>query len=865
MMPQGSQGGSTGLLLPNAPAGFHRPPPPPPAPVTGAGDNLPATGNPLDHGDPLAAIVVLLQDQKVIQHEMAKAQKDLVSLVTREAMMGGSAGALRAARGAAAGGVDYIPGGGAAPAIVTGAEDIPKRTARMKPPMEPDPVTGAPAEEDRGYHPQPFFKNYQEGRGLGLRDIRTNVADRLAHGMSNWELGPETSKAPEGALGGHGPKGYFVHDRQGRVTDYAAPGTKQYRSIRRKKAATQLGKGIVQRVGKGESLAGSISNEIPIIGTVAGVAGAAVKGVTFGTDFAESQRKANLEYQRVLGGDSNAQFGERFKTWAFQRSQMGIMGSEEAAQLRKGAMNIWGNNQNRRVETEQFGVQMYRNLGMDVEESLGVVKQASENGITSLTELAKALENVSESATKAGGNAEEARKHFEEVFKTSGGQFGAQGGTAAAQATANMQTGLGDQYKDWKFQGMSPTMARQTAGRMGMRPNQMFAMGRTTAGQAKIAHAREDDAKQKLSGMFGPQTKALVNEKRSQYKDGFIPEAAWEEIAAEAMGLQDCADPMTVYYVLQQQGIELPDGQDPLQNPVGVIALGLRLASQKGALGSNELDQRAAAEAAPQKKGEEFLDKGRSPLVTGADSKPGQGSFTEGQLDAVVKASSVSPKDFDHLRSGINKMAEREGKDRAAQDLTIRHDVLGRTGLDLTQEEYSEDGFGLGAQDQAKNIYANAFSKGKMKDRNMALEQLITGKWDENRKFIVKTKDGDKQVNTADLVRYYGDQVAAGDVTIAAGEGKGQKVTDYLGFKGTGAKAGSAEAGAQGSAENVDPNYAKDAAGGKQTEPFKLIVGIDPKAKGIINAYPGSPNIQMNQQTGQAGSGQTYSSTRPGG
>lgn len=226
--------------------------------------------------------------------------------------------------------------------------------------------------------------------------------------------------------------------------------------------------------GGGGGIMGWLGSHIPGAGIVKSIFGEA-----------RNQRAKNEYYQNVEGGSNAAGFGERMHEEAYALTTGGVLSGDEARTAFKGVTRLGYNG---RVD-DQFSTQGGRqdalnyiyhaktSYGASVNESLKNLEVVSKNSTLSLTGLNKALKDISDTAGKAGVNAQMARAQYMALLQT-GVQAGYGGG--AIQTAQNIQMGkssLGRSYEDIDLSGqMSQQYTYMASSNLGMTYNQYTAM-----------------------------------------------------------------------------------------------------------------------------------------------------------------------------------------------------------------------------------------------------------------------------------------------------------------------------------------------------------------------------------------------------
>ncbi|MFF7198184.1 hypothetical protein ACFZAM_31310 [Streptomyces sp. NPDC008079] len=168
-------------------------------------------------------------------------------------------------------------------------------------------------------------------------------------------------------------------------------------------------------------------SSLPRIGAAVGgpwgaVAGAAIAASTQVPAEVRSQRDKNAFYQSIEGGSNASGFGERLSEEGYRWSTFGVLSSQEARQAFKGVTKLGFNSKVEggpgRQDALDFVYHGKTSYGATVDESLQEIQVATQSALTNFKDLSKALKDVSDSAGKAGVNAQMARGEFTQLMDT---------------------------------------------------------------------------------------------------------------------------------------------------------------------------------------------------------------------------------------------------------------------------------------------------------------------------------------------------------------------------------------------------------------------------------------------------------------
>ncbi|MCW2930032.1 MAG: hypothetical protein JWM19_994 [Actinomycetia bacterium] len=272
-------------------------------------------------------------------------------------------------------------------------------------------------------------------------------------------------------------------------------------------------------------------------GSLSGIAGAlrSIPGVGLVIDAAQSgagwyqnQREAGRVYQQVEGGSNlNAQT-ERLHSLAYQASMFGRMPSGAAAQA-FGAVTAMGYNQasaneggqlQNRQSALNFVYGNYTKTGMDVNQSLQVLQGASQDSNVNLDQLATTLNKLSLAAGQAGTNADTARQQFISYFSTALGMGAGNGATGLAGGVSSMQASMGKEFAGTNFSGeLSQSRQYLLSGMTGISAPQLQSIARTNPGAYNTLLAGQNTQIISQTGMT-PQMQASMNQMISQVGGG---------------------------------------------------------------------------------------------------------------------------------------------------------------------------------------------------------------------------------------------------------------------------------------------------------------------------------------------------------
>jgi hypothetical protein len=274
--------------------------------------------------------------------------------------------------------------------------------------------------------------------------------------------------------------------------------------------------------GSGGGVMGWLGSHIPGAGIVKSIFGEV-----------RNQRAKNEYYQNVEGGSNAAGFGERMHEEAYAMTTGGVLSGDEARTAFKGVTRLGYNGrvddqfsgQGGRQDALNYIYHAKTSYGANVNESLKNLEVVSKNSTLSLTGLNKALKDISDTAGKAGVNAQMARAQYMALLQT-GVQAGYGGG--AIQTAQNIQMGkssLGRSYEDIDLSGqMSQQYTYMASSNLGMTYNQYTAM--QSSNPLAAAQGRAGENLSLLSQIFSQDEVNWIKDKAQSLGGKLDPNSA---------------------------------------------------------------------------------------------------------------------------------------------------------------------------------------------------------------------------------------------------------------------------------------------------------------------------------------------------
>jgi hypothetical protein len=337
---------------------------------------------------------------------------------------------------------------GSSPARGQGRHEIPEKTGRHAAPEPPgDKPSGGRVD------PEHFMARSKEKsltddlEGMGMR-AQGMTRVRFNAGRASFSIpGVLRTMAAHGAntLGNYEQRRFnYETDDEGKITKVLSAKTGEESGPVARRLQTGVGYA-------GRSLAhvaegGEITD---LLGAAGGPLGWAVGAGAFGVHELESQRQKNLFYQQITGGSNSSAFGQRAREGAFAYSNMLTMPPGMARQLYEGVSEVAPGTTNEssslRSGALDFAMKQYKQLGLDVSDSLELIHTSIQRGVQDFGDLDASLGNVSKTAKAAGENSQEAIQKFSATYSQLLGNVTASGPTASqiSEGVTNLGVELG--------------------------------------------------------------------------------------------------------------------------------------------------------------------------------------------------------------------------------------------------------------------------------------------------------------------------------------------------------------------------------------------------------------------------------------
>lgn len=282
-----------------------------------------------------------------------------------------------------------------------------------------------------------------------------------------------------------------------------------------------------------------------------------------------SQRDKNAYYQSAEGGSNFSGFGERLHEEAYRWSTFGVLSSDEARNAFKGVTRLGYNSKVEggpgRQQALNFVYHGKTAYGATVDESLTTLQAASQAAVDNLKGLSAALKDVSDSAGKAGINAQQARADFTNLI-TSASQGGMTGNVAvgSARLQENIKSSLGRSFQSADFSGQNSSGFTMLAA----------AVGGVSVSDYLTNSNAQDAAKQtlynlSLDNVLKPGVKSWVQNEIQKSGKSPLDEESLQDIASRMLQQFYPSDPFSLAAALSPV---MPDGnKDPLSAAKWVV------------------------------------------------------------------------------------------------------------------------------------------------------------------------------------------------------------------------------------------------------------------------------------------------------
>ncbi|MFE4863247.1 hypothetical protein, partial [Streptomyces sp. NPDC056670] len=278
----------------------------------------------------------------------------------------------------------------------------------------------------------------------------------------------------------------------------------------------------------------------------------------------------NAYYQSVEGGSNFDGFEERLHEEAYRWTTFGVLNSDEARKAFKGVTRLGYNSKVEdgvgRQEALDFVYHGKTRRGASVDESLQTLQVNSKNALGSLNDLNDALNEVSDSAGKAGINSQLARAEFTQLMDQAikSGYGSSASGVAALEQ--NIKTSYGRSFQDVDASGrLGINRAYLAASMTGITVSEYLTAGPTAKGQAD---AVTDKAFAKIG--LKPGVEEWIKQQIAA-SGGNVSEAVEQQIAEEMLQQFYPNDPQALAAVVGSLSGYPSLAQDPVKAAAWIV------------------------------------------------------------------------------------------------------------------------------------------------------------------------------------------------------------------------------------------------------------------------------------------------------
>jgi hypothetical protein len=494
---------------------------------------------------------------EAVARYMGRAAKDaaqvamLMSQAAREVSMERSSGS-----GVQGGGRDAAPGGPGSPPDSTHVP-MQRRTRPTKPPMSVAPTSEHPQHRMLPFDPQDAVFTARPGERYTVEQLRKDVGSSMLRHLQSVEWGDQYV---QDAKGNWYPKGADRRYKANRVDEE----DHDFRRFMARQAIMGGARNLFGGMAEGQTVMGSARGALAGMGGAGAAAaktlGYAAAAVALGQkamDFSETQRSTNLGWQRILGGSNSEGFEERARSqWKELSGRFEGVSSGVSSELYHKAAEIYGTDRMRRNEAYEFGTEVYKKLGMTVEESMGLVATAAKSGNENLQVLSDTLKNLSQSARDAHVNAEAAQQSFARTFGVVSESVGGTSATQVSSVMEQMKTGMGRRFQDVDMSGaLSGSALVMRAQVMGQTPSQYLTTLKGTGGARHFAQSTQLVAGNLAGAMLPAEAQAMIQE-RIKANGGVMKGEDWDRLAQDlSMGPLANLPPESIINAMSTHGL----------------------------------------------------------------------------------------------------------------------------------------------------------------------------------------------------------------------------------------------------------------------------------------------------------------------
>lgn len=575
-------------------------------------------------------------------------------------------------------------------------------------------------------------RNYlvRDGK-LSIANLRQDLGRGMQERLENWTYGPQLAVDPLGNTRFAGPS----PDEYGEIATEA-----DIAAVARRERIAGAVRGGAAALAEGATLREAGLGMLPMAAArLAGGAGAVFAAGKAVGDLVTSQRSKNNAFISQMGGGQMDAMEERARGQLFKLSQFGTLDGADADALYRGVAET-GMNREERGAAQDFAIEAYKDLGMSIDDSVRLIQFAASRGQTSLTGLAEALRGVTETAAAAGVNTEQARKVFEENWRTASDVFTGGTATGVAQGLTQAAVGMGSEYANMNLSGalsvqnLRVMAATDPSGRTDL--NDILAESMDPGGDVRVLERIEQQQQEVVSEQLGPQGQRLIADawqsRENAANGGDFTQAEKDRLSAQLLRETDMDIDVSRQVIASFGG---PSDLTVQQTPGYLI--------------------------------DTFTGK-FSPAEEGRKEEQRRQEMSQTRsFDAMALDQSAGNRVKDAVGGGWRGMVAKSVVDRFTSTPTTKE-----------FQDLADDVEG----DVGSAFLDNARETGR---RGGISEVLATTKDSEGiDTVVVETDEGQREVSLEDAMRYFRDQIDAGTATVVGGEKGGSTVADALNLAG---------------------------------------------------------------------------------
>lgn len=489
----------------------------------------------------------------------------------------------------------------------------------------------------------------------------------------------------------------------------------------------------------------------PVVGEAVGVGEIVNRGAEWITD----QRAQNAPYQAIYGGQNfslggaigtlgdmiggktptdTSGFSQRMDEEGFVLGQRfsGGMTGDQARQAFSGVSQL-GYAGDQRSNALSFVSDNYKQMGMDISQSIQLVQTSAQYGNQALADLSQSLQQVTKAAAATGQSADVLRQNFTTSYSTALSSGMGAGSAGLAQAMTMSTIGTSRDLAGVSYNNMisNPVIAQRIA-----------ATGGLTLGQMESRVSQGDIQ------AFTKPAQSVINQTLTGSMDQNVRNLLSKQVNSSG-GYKNVAQSPGSQYSIAQQLMASPDWN---------------VMSAKAALGTLGISTSSLSDA---QVAEYYVS-----------------TLTSGGLGAQANSQGATLKPLTDLSSAssaagfLGQLAMKEAKNGPG----LLDDVTKLWGGDTATHNSSN-------LNNVMNAYKDYGKKYNVS--NPAIEAAVnTLGTDASTQIRVHTTSGDQVVSMSDAIKYYSDQLSDGSAYVVGGSQSGKRLSDVTGVTIQGYKPG---------------------------------------------------------------------------